>query len=410
MKALGARYRAAYSTLPPGVQLIGLQVWLPVLFVILFCFCYVFAFHAPSPHNVPVAVVGSSQAAADFASTLESDSNGMFAVTLEPSLEAAQTDVRSGDVAAAYVPAAAVPDDPGAPTAEVIVASAAQYQLSVLATQYFTPVAAAEGATLSVQDLAPLPPRDSFGTGLFYLTLVSLIGGYMIAMFVGLMGGPLKHRQRIGIIAGFSLLLPLISTLLVRFVIGVVDQNFFAIWMIGAGTAFAVGLVVNGLSYFTGRFVTGLALGLFVFINIPASGGAFPPEFMPQPFEFLHPYVSATGTIDLLRETVYGVGPGLAAGWQILAGYAIVGAILTAIGKPYAERRAARRAEKGMPISMLASAQAAAAALAVAATPSSAGSDARNEGPGSEVDAGEAETDDVETDTHSISAAVGSGV
>lgn len=218
-----------------------------------------------------------------------------------------------------------------------------------------------------MQDLAPLPSRDSFGTGLFCLTLVSLIGGYMIAMFVGLMGGPLQHRVRIGIIAGFSLLLPLISTLLVRFVIGVVDEHFFAIWMIGAGTAFSVGLVVNGLSYFTGRFVTEPALGLFVFINIPASGGAFPPEFMPQPFEFLHPFVSATGTIDLLRETVYGVGTGLAAGWQILASYAIVGAVLTAIGVSYAKRRAARSADRGLPISMSASAQAAAAALAAAA-------------------------------------------
>lgn len=403
MSALSTRYRAAFSTLPPGVQLIGLQVWLPIVFVILFCFCYVFAFHAPSPHNVPVAVVGSSQAAADFASGLETSSKGVLAVTLEPSLESAQSDVRSGEIAAAYVP--------GIPKAELVVASAAQYQLAILSTQYFTPIAAAQGATLSVQDLAPLPPRDSFGTGLFYLTLVSLIGGYMVAMFVGLMGGPLTHRVRVGLIAGFSLLLPLISTVLVRFVIGVVDQDFFAIWMIGAGTAFSVGLVVNGLSYFTGRFVTALALGLFVFINIPASGGAFPPEFMPQPFEFLHPFVSATGTIDLLRETVYGVGPGVAAGWQILTGYAIVGAVLTAIGKPHATRRAARRAAKGAPISMLASAQAAAAALTAAPALAPALIAAqRNEAPRLDVSSGDIEIDQVNTDTNSISAVVGSGV
>lgn len=353
------RYRAAYSKLPPSLQMIGLQVWLPAVFVILFCFCYVFAFHSPTPKDVPVAVVGSSQVAAPFAASLEKGSDGALRVTALTSVTEARAEVRSGELAAAYVP--------GATSARLLVASGAQFQLASLAKEVFTPVAAQQKLTLVVDDLAPLPKGDSYGTALFYLTLLSTIGGYMVAMFVGLMGGPLRHRTRIGVIAGFSVLFPLISTLLVRYVLGVVDGHFFAIWATGAATAFAIGLVVNGLSYFFGRFVTGAALFLFVFLNVPASGGAFPAELVPQPFTFLHPFVSGTGTLDLLRHAIYGVGPGVGSGLLVLGAYAAAGVILTVLGRPYARRLARVRAARGAQPSMMAAAQGAAMALAAAA-------------------------------------------
>ena len=54
------RYRSWYEELPTGMQMMGLQIWLPSFFIIAFVFCYVFAFHAPSCKDVPVAVVGDS--------------------------------------------------------------------------------------------------------------------------------------------------------------------------------------------------------------------------------------------------------------------------------------------------------------------------------------------------------------
>ena len=165
-------------------------------------------------------------------------------------------------------------------------------------------MAATQDVTLQQTDLAPLPSRDSYGTSLFYLTLVWTIAGYMVAMFVGMMGSGLGHRVRLGIIAGGAVVLSLLSTLIVRFLIGAVDAHFWALWATGLGTGLAIGLVVNGLAYFFGRFVTGAALLLFVFANIPSSGGAFPPEFMPEPFRSLHSVVSGTGTIDVLRSVV----------------------------------------------------------------------------------------------------------
>ncbi|RFA17461.1 hypothetical protein B7R22_00175 [Subtercola boreus] len=42
--------------------------------------------------------------------------------------------------------------------------------------------------SLATVDLAPLPPYDEYGTVSMYLMLAWCIGGYMVAMFIGLMG------------------------------------------------------------------------------------------------------------------------------------------------------------------------------------------------------------------------------
>lgn len=361
---LRQRYRAQYAKLPPGAQMIGLQLWLPFVFVLAFCLCYVAAFHAPAPQHVPVAIVGSGPQTDAFAAQLQKTSDGALDVRVEPDLASARQNVQTGELAAAYAPRGK--------TAELILASGAQFQLATTAKSTFATVAATSGAKLTVHDLAPLPAHDAYGTTLFYVTLVWTISGYMVGMFLGMMGAALRHRVRIGILAGAAVLLTLISTLLIRFALGAVAGNFFELWGIGVLTAFAVGLVVNGLGYFMGRFVTAAALIVFVFFNVPSSGGAYPPEYIPEPFKALHPVVSATGTLDMARSVVYDVGPGVGSGALILVCYLALGAAITAVGKPFFEWRAAWRERRGVQPSMMMAAQRAAMAAAAASTPDAA--------------------------------------
>lgn len=378
---LWTKYRAQYAKLPPGLQMIGLQLWMPFFFVIFFCLCYVFAFHAPQPHGIPTAVIGTGPQTSQFAQQLQQSSGGTLDVAVEPSAAAAQQDVRTGDLAAAYAP--------GTGTATLYVASGAQFQLAAVAKATFGATAAAQHATLHIEDLAPLPSNDSYGTSLFYLTLVWIICGYMVGMFVGMMGASLAHRFRFAIIIGADLLLTLISVVLVRYVVGAVRADFFALWGIGVFTAVSVGLVVNGLGYFFGRFVTGAALLLFVFANIPSSGGAFPPEFMPEPFRALHSVVAGTGTIDVLRSLVYNVGPGAGRGALIIAVYAVVGLTLSFVGKLYFDWRTARRKARDAAPSMMFAAQQAAMAAAASASATDTGEEEK---------AAEATSDEAEAD------------
>jgi len=358
---LWSRYRAQYEKLPPGAQMIGLQLWLPLVFVIAFCFCYIAAFHAPAPHQVSVAVIGQGTHAQAAADALQKGAGDSLRVRLEPDVAAARADVRDGDLAAAYLPDAKKPT--------LILASAASYQLSAVAKATFQATASATGGTLQVDDLAALPAHDAYGTTLFYVTLVWTIAGYMVGMFVGMMGGALKHRMRIGILAAAGVVLPLISTLIIVYALGAVSGNFWELWGIGVATAFTIGLVVNGLGYFLGRFVTAAALILFVFANVPGSGGAYPPEFLPQPFRALHNVVSGTGTLDMLRSVVYDVGPGAGRGAIILAVYAAVGVLLSVVGKRFFVWRMGRRAARGARPTMMIAAQLAAMAAASSASP-----------------------------------------
>jgi hypothetical protein len=361
-----SRFRDSYEKLPPGVQLIGLQLWLPFFFVIAFCFCYVLAFHAPAPKDLPVAIVGSSSQTTQAASALQTQTKGEFSVSTVPTVARAHADVKDGTLAAAYVP--------GAKTSTLIIASGAQYQLATISKSVFTAAATAAGSTLQIDDVAPLPASDSFGTTLFYITLVFMIGGYMTGMFVGMMGGALRHRIRLSIITGVAVVIPLIVVVITRLIIGAVTANFFELWGIGFVTVIAVGVVTNGLAYFFGRFIAAAALLIFVFMTVPSSGGAIPIELVPAFFQWIHPYVAGTGTIELLRQAEYGVGP---EAWQpliLLVSYIAAGAILTGIGRTWFTRRMRHAAITGKRPTMMAVAQGLAIAAGRKAAEEAAGS------------------------------------
>jgi hypothetical protein len=329
------RYRAAYAKLPPGLQLVGLQVWMPVFFVCLFCFCYVNAFHAPAVRNAPVAVVGSAEMA-----TLQKATASMFDYHPVSNRAAADALVRDGtDVGALDLTSRGRP--------VLVVASAHSYQAANVARQTFSPVFAASGEDLTVEDLAPLPPHDSFGMTTMYLALAWCIGGYMLALFLGLMGAPLRHRVRIGVILGGGVLLSLLATVLVGPVLGAVHGHLLQLWGIGFCWMSAIGLATNGLSYFFGRFVAMPAMALFVFLSIPASGAAYPAFMLPGFFQWLHPYVVGYGITEMIKHTLYGVGEPYWKGFVMLGCYAAAGLVLTLVGKRWRQRREIRRVLAG---------------------------------------------------------------
>ena len=117
-------WRKHYSKLPPAVQMIGLQLWMPLFFITAFCLCYVVAFHAPKVHDVPVAVV-NTPAASVVTQKIEAGAPDTFAFSYFADRSAAVESVRDGDNAAALVISA---DGQGQP--ELFVAGAHQFQAS----------------------------------------------------------------------------------------------------------------------------------------------------------------------------------------------------------------------------------------------------------------------------------------
>lgn len=325
---LAQRYRAAYAKLPPGLQLTGLMLWMPVFFICLFCFCYINAFHAPTIKDAPVAVVGEPSAVTQ----LERTTGTMFAYHEVPDRAAADELVRDGDDIGALDLS-----DPARPA--LVVASAHSYQAANVAKQILTPVYAAQKQTLAVDDLAPLPAHDSYGMTTMYMTLSWCMGGYMLAMFIGLMGAPLRHRTRVAVILIGAAGLSFLANLLAGPVIGAVHGHFLQLWGIAYLWMVAIGLAVNGLSYFFGRFIAAPAVLVFLFLSIPSSGAAYPAFMLPTFFERLQPYVVGFGMTEMIKRTLYDVGEGYGKGFLLLGCYAVAGVVLMLVGKPWRQRR-----------------------------------------------------------------------
>jgi hypothetical protein len=142
-------------------------VLIPALVLMLaFAFSYVGAFHEPTPHHVPVAVVGPPAAAVQL-SRLPGDP-----------LEARQASSRSDalsqiddrEVYGVYEPA----------TNRLFVASAANRATAIALEETLNRVAAAQGRpAVRVTDVKPLPPADPNGTAAFYAMIAWMCGGYI---------------------------------------------------------------------------------------------------------------------------------------------------------------------------------------------------------------------------------------
>ena len=156
----------------------------PALVLMLaFAFFYVGAFHEPTPHHVPLAVVGPPAAAVQL--------NRLPGDPLDARQASSRSDALSQiddrDVYGAYEVA----------TNRLFVASAANRATAVALEETFDRVAAAQRRpAVRVTDVKPLPPNDPNGTAAFYAVIAWVFGGYIGATLIGLIGGPRSRSRR----------------------------------------------------------------------------------------------------------------------------------------------------------------------------------------------------------------------
>src|SRR6478752_1120387 len=160
------------SPTPKAVTLVLLPA---LVLTLVFAFSYVGAFHDPTPHQVPVAVVGPPAVAAQL--------NGLPGDPLDarqaPSRADALSQIDDRDVYGAYEAA----------TNRLFVASAANPATAIALERTFDRVAAAQRRpAVRVTDVKPLPPKDPNGAAAFYAMIAWMFGGYIGATLIGLIG------------------------------------------------------------------------------------------------------------------------------------------------------------------------------------------------------------------------------
>ncbi|WP_369203416.1 ABC transporter permease [Streptomyces sp. PU-14G] len=317
------------SALRTTVRTLAETLWFPAFFFTGFLVCYLLPFHNPVPHHVDVAVAGPT--APQLEQALEHKSPGAFDIHQVADADAAHDAVTGREATAGYVPDAKQP--------QLYVAKADGYSLESVLQKTFTSVAQQSGGQLKVHEAAPTAPGDGMGTGLFYVVLACTIPSYISVMML-LRATTFGRRKKVATLAAVGAVESVVAFFVARGM-DVIPNEPLAIPLIFLMTQ-AVAQTSYGLVPFFKQFFPGVAMGLFVLLSMPSSGGAIPVQMVPGFFRALHPIMPMGNLIEALRGLFYFDGKDVWRHVLVLCAWIVAGAALLALGV-WKERRAARK-------------------------------------------------------------------
>ncbi len=304
----------------PTPKAVAIALVPALVLTLAFAFSYVGAFHDPTPHEVPVAVVGPPAVAAQL-NRLPGDPLDARQATSRP---AALSQIDDREVYGAYEAA----------TNRLFVASAANRATAIALERTFNRVAAAlRRPAVRVTDVKPLPPKDPNGTAAFYAVIAWVFGGYIASTLIGLIGSPRSRSTRraaarIGALAGFSIVAGILSVVMLRASFGVFSGHLIALGGIAALTIFASGAATAGIQAALGPAGTGFVILLFVILGNAASGGPFARPLLPGLWRTIGGLLPPGASVDLARSALFFDGARIAGPVLVLVGWAAVGTVL----------------------------------------------------------------------------------
>ena len=293
-----------------------------------------------SVHDVPLAVVGSGQVAAQVVQQLEAKRPGAFDVTVVGDTAAAERLIKDREVYGAIDLTSGHPQVIIASAASPVVAQALQQLALGLGPQ------GGEGAAPAVRDLVPLPADDPRGAGLAAGALPLVLGGIIAA-------GLISNRvagigRRVAGALAFAITGGLALVAILQYWLGSLEGDYWTNSGVVALSIAATALTLLGLESLLG--VAGLGLGgaLMMLLGNPLSGLTSAPEMLPAGWGAIGQYLPPGAAGSLLRSTAFFDGGGAAPHVAVLAGWAVLGLLLVgaaALRRPRAQKASAVESE-----------------------------------------------------------------
>jgi hypothetical protein len=328
-------HEARQRELIPGVTRRAAALVIGVLLLQFgFVLSYVGAFHAPTPRDVPLAVVAPSGAPAGTAASVVDRLDGLDSHPLDARAADSEDDARRL-LAGREVDGVLLLGADGGDT--LLVAGAEGGAVGSALTAVLTQVDAAQQRTLTTTDALPAATGDARGLSAFYLAIGWVVGGYLVAAIIGVSAGSrpstrVRGAVRLGALAVYGIVSGIGGALITGPVLGVFDGHLLALAAFGALLVFAVGAVTMALQAWTGLVGIGLAILLFVILGNPSAGGAYPAPLLPPFWAGIGPWLPPGAGTDAVRGIVYFDGAGAGRACLVLAAYALVGLVATLAG------------------------------------------------------------------------------
>ena len=272
---------------------------------------FTYADHDPAPHDIRVAVVAppgrAGTVTARVAAGLSHAAPGAFRVVGAPSAQAARAALREQRIRGALVLGAGA----DAHRAQVLTASAASLTLAQVVQNALGHAAAAVGATVTVDDVVPLPSSDRAGLSTFVFELGLLVPSVLGSVGLYLVGRRSRLWWRIAAAWLFAVLVAGFGTLIVATGFDALSGAWPALFGIGVLGALAFILSVSAAQATLGLPATGLMALLLIFLGNAISGGTVPTGMLPDVYRQVSPWLPNGAIVHAVKAVVYFDGHGI---------------------------------------------------------------------------------------------------
>lgn len=334
-QGIWAEFKDAVST-----RTVGLIVGV-LLLQLGFILSYVGAFHAPTPHEIPLAVVSPTAQVSDQS---VARINGIAATPLKAVTVAdratAEQQIRSGDLTAALI------IDPQGTADTLLVSSGGGVSAATAVTSVVDQLEAAQQRTVTTQDIVPLQSGDGRGLTGFYLVIGWIVGGYLVAALLGVSAGarpatPRRAYFRLAAVIPYSILSGLGGVLVVDQILGALTGHFLALWWLGALVVAAAATVTLAFQVLFGVLGIGITVLVFVILGNPSAGGAYQTSLLPPFWRTISNALPNGAGTDTVRRIVYLGSNGITGHLVVIALYVVLGAAVALAGSHLLHRRGA---------------------------------------------------------------------
>ncbi|REE94815.1 ABC transporter permease [Thermomonospora umbrina] len=291
---------------PDGVRArVGRSVYLaPVVITMvvaaaaaLFAGSYCLAMAKPTPHRMPIGVIGASARGAELVTALERGMGTTLDVRRLADLEAARRAVERQEVFAVLRP------EGGGARLDVIGAAGAS--VARLLEEAGPRAGRAVGIPVTVVDVKPLQRTDPQGLAIFYISLAAVITGFVGAIQLSVHGRALRPAERIAFTLGYGMLGGFAIAAAVDWGLDVLDLPFPISWTVLSLTMATSGMVFTMFNTLVGRWAMLPTWGLMVILGNPSSGGAVSWPLLPQPYGAIGRWLPPGASVNAQHNAIY---------------------------------------------------------------------------------------------------------